>query len=217
MEQNNILYGKKLVAIGDSMVQGHSLSDADHQTWVSKIAARNGMVHKNYGMNGTSLAYRDVYDGQCKKEDSTVARYASLDDDADYILIFAGTNDIHNAIPLGDDNSTDATMFKGALNVLCSGLLKKYPAKKIGFITPYTPGYVDTAWELAPEYVQAIITICGKYNIPVFDNSRDGGIDWLCKEDVDAWTMGDTAHLNEAGMEYVSYKYEQFLRDISKR
>lgn len=63
MEQFNILYGKKLVAIGDSMVQGFTLSDAYNQTWLSKIAARNGMKHKNYGMNGTSLAYRDVYDG----------------------------------------------------------------------------------------------------------------------------------------------------------
>ena len=214
MEQFNILYGKKLVAIGDSMVQGFTLSDAYNQTWLSKIAARNGMKHKNYGMNGTSLAYRDVYDGQCKKEDSVVARYTDMDDDADYILVYAGTNDIHNFIPIGENNSTDQTMLKGALNVLCSGLRIKYPDKKIGFITPYTPGYDTPASKAAPEYVKAIITICNKYNIPVFDNSKNGGIDWLSKADMDALTFGDATHLNEAGMEFVSSRYEQFLRNM---
>lgn len=214
MNQDNVLYGKKLVAIGDSMVQGLSLSDDDNQTWVSKIAARNGMTHKNYGMNGTALSYNDVFDGQCLKEDSTIARYPSLDDDADYILVYAGTNDIHNAIPLGETDSTDITTFYGALNVLCKGLLEKYPGKKIGFITPYAPGYDYMASWIAPDYINAIITICSKYKIPVFDNGRDGGIDWQDASQMEAYTFGDEVHLNEAGMEYVSYKYEQFLRSL---
>lgn len=82
MEQNISLHGKKLVAIGDSMVQGLSLSDAANQTWVSKIASRNGMRHKIYGMNGAALSYNDVYDGQLRKEDSVIGRYSSMDDDA---------------------------------------------------------------------------------------------------------------------------------------
>lgn len=71
----DILYEKKIIAIGDSMVQGLSLQDEKNQTWISKIAKRNGMIHKNYGINGTALSYNDVFNGECKKEDSVIARY----------------------------------------------------------------------------------------------------------------------------------------------
>lgn len=208
------LYGKKLVVIGDSMVQGLSLSDSDNQTWVSKIASRNKMRHKNYGMNGTALSYNDVFDGQCRKEDSTIARYAALDEDADYILVYAGTNDIHNAIPLGEKDSRDITTFYGALHVLCHGLLAKYPDRKIGFITPYSPGYDNQPSRIAPLYIHAMTEICGLYGIPVFDNGKDGGIDWLNPSQAERYTFGDETHLNEAGMEYVSHRYEAFLKSL---
>lgn len=210
----NTLYGKKLVAIGDSMVQGLSLSDTRNQTWVSKIASRNGMRHKNYGLNGTALSYNDVFDGQCLKEDSVIARYSALDEDADYILVYAGTNDIHNAIPLGENESRDITTFHGALHMLCQGLLAKYPNGKTGFITPYSPGYDNQASRIAPLYINAMLQICQKYGIPVFDNSKDGGIDWQNPFQTEAYTFGDETHLNEAGMEYVSYKYEAFLKSL---
>ena len=214
MEQFNILQGKKLVVIGDSMVQGHCLSDEKKQTWVAKIAERNGMRHKNYGINGTALAYQDVYDGECPREQSVVGRYASMDDDADYILVFSGTNDIHNAVPLGEDDSTDPATFKGALNFLCEKLIEKYPTGKIGFITPYTPPYDMGAWRLAPLYVDAIVQICARHSISVFDNSKNGGINWTNQTHVAALTLGDTTHLSEAGMEFVSTRYEAFLRSL---
>ncbi len=214
MNQDNILYKKKIIAIGDSMVQGLSLSDADNQTWLSKIAKRNGMDHKNYGLNGVALSYNDVFDGECLKEDSVIARYQNLDNDADYIIVYAGTNDIHNSIPLGETDSADITTFYGALNVLCKGLLEKYPYGKIGFITPYSPGYDNLPSRIAPDYINAIIMVCNKYNIPVFDNSKNGGIDWLDNSQTEAYTFGDETHLNENGMEYVSFKYEQFIKEL---
>ncbi|EPK9979341.1 SGNH/GDSL hydrolase family protein [Acinetobacter baumannii] len=200
----NYLYGKKIVAIGDSMVQGHSLSDASNQTWLAKLAIRNNMTRVNYGINGTYLSNKlyGSYEG-------AVIRYTAMDNDADYVLVFAGTNDARNSgVPMGTDDSTDNTTFKGALNVLCNGLITKYPNKKIGFITPYLR---DANY---PAYIDAIKTICKKYSIPVFDNSERGGVCWTNTAQLNAITLNDTYHLNETGMEFVSYKYEDFIRSL---
>lgn len=214
MTEPNILENKKIICIGDSMVQGNTLSDADGQTWLAKIAGRNHMRHKNYGRNGASLSYNDVYNGELTKEDSVIGRYQSMDDDADYILVYAGTNDVTNEIPLGERNDTDPSTFRGALHVLCHGLLQKYPDKKIGFITPYAAPNTYTNWANAPLYVDEIISICADYHIPVFNNRTDGEINWADPVDLEKYTQHDLTHLSEEGMEYVSHRYEQFLRSI---
>lgn len=205
---SNYLSGKKIVAIGDSKVQGHSLSDMAIQTWLAKLAVRNGMTRVNYGINGTYLSNKQYTSGGNTYE-GVVKRYLNMDNDADYILVFAGTNDAHNSIvPMGTDDSTDDTTFKGALNVLCDGLLTKYPNKKIGFITPY---FRNSNY---PPYIEAIKTICKKYSIPVFDNSEKGGVCWTNAAQVASITLGDTYHLNELGMERASYAYEAFIRSL---
>lgn len=202
--QTNYLSGKKIVAIGDSMVQGHSLSDSANQTWLAKLANRNGMTRVNYGINGTYLSNK-LYG----TADGAVVRYTAMDNNADYILVFAGTNDARNSgVTMGTDTSTDTTTFKGALNVLCDGLITKYPNKKIGFITPYLR---DSNY---PAYIDAIKTICKKYSIPVFDNYEKGGVCWTNTAQLNSITLNDTYHLNESGMDYVSYKYEDFIRSL---
>lgn len=204
----NYLSGKKIVAIGDSMVQGHSLSDTANQTWLAKLALRNGMTRVNYGINGTYLSNKQYSSGG-NTYDGVVIRYPAMVNDADYIIVFAGTNDANNSIvPMGTDDSTDNTTFKGALNVLCDGLITKYPNKKIGFITPY---FRNSNY---PPYIEAIKTICKKYSIPVFDNSERGGVCWTNSAQLASITLNDTYHLNEAGMDYASYKYEAFIRSL---
>ena len=214
MNERNVLVGKKIIAIGDSMVQGHILSDAANQTWLSKIAVRNHMLHENHGMNGTSLSYNDVYDGECPKETSIIARFESMNTDADYILIYAGTNDICNEIPMGNDICMDKTTFRGALHVLCKDLLERYSDRKIGFITPYAAANTIMNWPNAQVYVDAILSICKQYGIKVFDNSRNGGIDWSSQEELDKYTLGDLTHISEDGMEYISNRYEEFIRSL---
>ena len=196
----NKLNGKKLVAIGDSMVYGHNLGTS--KTWLSKLAARNNMTAVNYGINGNRLTNTGG------NGEPLINRYTSMDNDADYVVIFIGTNDAAASVTIGDDNFTDTATFKGALNVLCDGLLTKYPTKKIGFITPYRRN------SNYPAYIDAIKTICKKYSIPVFDNYEKGGVCWTNTTQVSSLTLGDTYHLNEAGMEYVSYKYEDFLMSL---
>lgn len=206
----NYINGKKIVAIGDSMVKGHSLSDS--QTWLYKIANRNNMEYVNYGYNGCTLAYVDTLNGYYPKEVSVYARYQSMVNDADYVLVFAGTNDCAREVTLGEENSDDPTTFYGALNLICQGLLDKYPNKKIAFITPYARAGIKSRCET---YVSAIKTACkNNGGIPVFDNITNGGLDWSNSAQLQSITLNDTYHLNEAGMEWVSYKYENFVRGL---
>lgn len=203
----NYLYGKKIVAIGDSMVKGHSLTSS--QTWLSLIAKRNNMPFINYGINGVNLSYNTS--GNYSKEDSTVAKYNEMDNDAEFVVVFSGTNDIQRNLPLGNINSTDITTFYGALNNICNGLQNKYPNKKICFITPYLRPNVAENSKL---YSQAIINVCNKFSIPVFNNIINGGINWNNENQLNALTLNDTYHLNEDGMKFVSYKYENFIRSL---
>ena len=192
------LIGKKIIAIGDSMVQGHSISK--DSGWLAMIANRNDMSYVNYGINGCFLSSKDA--------NGVIDRYETMDDDADYIIVFAGTNDAANNVTMGEDDSETITEFKGALNMLCTGLLNKYPSKRIMFITPYLRN------NNYPDYIEAIETICAKYSIPVFNNAKQGGICWQNQAQVEALTLNDTYHLNLAGMEYASYKYESFIRQL---
>ena len=197
----NRLYGKKIIAIGDSMVQGHSI--AKDEGWLAMIANRNNMTFVNYGINGTYMTNK-LYG----KNKGVVERYMDMDNDADYIIVFAGTNDGNSDVVIGENSSSNPSEFKGALNIICKGLLDKYPTKRIMFITPYLRNskYVD--------YINAIEDICALYGIRVFNNMKNGGICWQNTAQVQALTLNDTYHLNLAGMEYASYKYEEELKRL---
>ena len=195
------LYGKKIIAIGDSMVQGHSIPK--DQGWLAMIANRNNMTFVNYGINGTYMTNK-LYG----KNKGVVERYIDMDDDADYIIVFAGTNDAANGVVIGEDISVDPSEFKGALNLICSGLLDKYPTKRIMFITPYlrNANYI--------KYINAIEDICSLYGIRVFNNMKNGGVCWQNQTQIKELTLNDTYHLNLTGMEYSSYKYEEELKRL---
>ncbi|MCD8098759.1 MAG: SGNH/GDSL hydrolase family protein, partial [Lachnospiraceae bacterium] len=202
----NPLYGKKLVGIGDSMMQGHSISKANG--WLAKIADRNGMTYVNYGINGTYMTNK-LYG----TSEGVVDRYSEMDDDADYILIFAGTNDISASVTIGDEDSTDESEFYGALNSICQGLMSKYPNGKIGFITPHVRS--KSARTKTLSYIEAIETACqNNGGIPVFNNAKNGGLCYWNSEQAAQLTLGDNCHYSAEGMEWFSWKYEAFLRSL---
>jgi lysophospholipase L1-like esterase len=209
---HNYLYNKTIMACGDSMVAGHSLGI--NGSWVKKIADRNEMTMYNLGTNGATLSNHQyagtdnsVYSKICDPNsplyinDNQMATF-------DYILIFAGTNDASRNITLGQPTSTNSEEFYGALNLICEALHTRAPLAKVGFITPYKRNstYVN--------YINAICEICNEYSIPVFDNSKNGGIEWGNAAQMQALTLGDNLHLNATGLEFASYKYESFMRTL---
>jgi hypothetical protein len=57
-----------------------------------------------------------------------------MDDDADLITVFGGTNDFNANSPIGTIADTASTTFYGSLHILIEGLIDKYPSKAIAFI-----------------------------------------------------------------------------------
>lgn len=204
-EVNNYLKGKKVDVIGDSMVKGHSL--ADSQTWLYKLAMRNNMQYTNYGINGAYLTNNGANSVHDRVTNPANANYFNPTN-PDYILIFIGTNDASNSVTIGTEASTSQTEVYGALKAVITNLQTRYPTAKIGFITPYkrTASF--------PAYVTALENCCSLYGVPVFNNIKNGNVDWTNSAQISALTLNDTYHLNDAGMTFASYKYENFMRSL---
>ena len=122
---NHAWIGKKLNAIGDSIVKG------DYGNFVIPLHSYLGLsVSRNYGIGGSCIASSAARD---ENYPPAVLRYTNMDDDADIIVVHARINDYSGDIPLGAADSTDITQFNGALNVMMVGLRTKYPAAVIIF------------------------------------------------------------------------------------
>lgn len=214
----NPLYGKTLLLFGDSLAYGHTLSQ--EETWAGKLVERNNMILVNLAQNGTTLTNADteISGVSYSKSDSVYAKVfanAVSPVEADYIVIFAGTNDIARSVEIGEvtDDSTSATLC-GALNIMLTRLIKDYPTKRICVFTPYARNADVAVFDVCKEYVTAIENVCERHSIPVFNNIKNGGVDWTNYAQLEALTMGDSYHLNAAGHEYAMHKYEAFLKAL---
>ena len=216
------LFDKTIMAIGDSMVYGQNVGLPN--TWLAKIGERTGANTINKGSNGAFMSnypygisnpkYTSVYQKICNP-DNVQGEY--IDDETlnscDYILIFAGTNDSNStnpSVPIGEVDSVDPLEFCGAMNCIIQKLYERVPTIKIGFITPYQKKDSTKRTDI----ISAIKNVCAKYSVPVFDNSLNGGLIFENEHQAQALTLGDNVHLNVLGHQYVSTKYEAFLRTL---
>lgn len=168
----DILEGKKIVALGDSLFHGNK--DCKGNTWLEMLAAKHHMTLHNYGQNGNTLAVqseeKQILPAMC-------VRYADMEDGADYVVIMGGANDKRLNVPIGSDDSDDPTSFCGALNVLIRGVTAKYPRARVLFMTNYNRwpsknklGFSDI------DYVEAMERVCRRHSLPCFNNYYNCGI-----------------------------------------
>ena len=206
------LKGKTLVAIGDSLFEGNKLGKG--VTWVNKMATVYGMYVYNYGRNGNTLAKQS-------KETAVLPmceRYATMHDNADYVVVLGGANDKRLSVPIGENDSTDPTTFKGAMRQLILGLTEKYPKAKILFMTNYNRwpsknelGISDLA------YVEAMQEMCGIYSIPCFDNYHNACLSFHNPHQL-AWAdegvvlgLPENHHFSEEAYDWLLPKYAALL------
>ena len=194
-------YGKKANVIGDSIVQG---SYGDFVT-VMRDALKLATA-RNYGIGGSLITSSD----RDSEIPPVVLRFADMDDDADIIVVHAGTNDYSHQIPLGETDSTDVATFNGALNVLMDGLRDKYPDKLIVFDS-ILHRYNDKALAVpCSAYRQAIEDRCEAHHIVFYDAYKYTGFDFV-KGYYDHVLTNDGLHPNEAGARILGRKLAGFL------
>ena len=202
----------KIIFLGDSITQGALASKNEnifHQVIQSEYKMEKAF---NCGIGGTRIAKQnfpsthinDVYFG---------LRMELLPKEADAIVVFGGTNDFgHGDAKIGDIEDTTVLTFYGALNCLIADLKKNFPNAKIIFMTPLRrsnenqPNYNGYILE---QYVDAIINITNKYNLPVIDLFRCGLFD---PNNIDVFPDG--LHPNDIGHKMMADYIAQELLKI---
>lgn len=153
---------------------------------------------------------------------SLLERYPDMADDLDVIVIFGGTNDVGHNVPFGnDDNSTDPSDFKGALNCLITGVMEKYPEKTIVYCTP-APRYYDGLDNTTPNAAgvslkmvrDQIISRCMYYSMPCLDIYGMSGMNISYSESARKIFTFDGLHLNDRGHQRVYELLIGFIRQL---
>lgn len=173
---------RKWAILGDSITDGrgdNTYTDKDgneiyckYRYWHYMLEKLNVGDYVDYGIAGTSIAQKNSSDNTAMS-----IRYTNMDDDCDLVTVLGGINDGWFNNPIGDETSTGTDTFYGAVNTLCAGLRKKYPAATIIFATPLHQNSARYGGTRDADFFRdIIIKICAKYGIPVFDSYAQSGI-----------------------------------------
>ena len=186
--------------LGDSITEGYGTTAQDkvfHQIIKEKY---NMKFAYNYGLGGTRIARQIVPSKESTKYDLTFElRSEIMDQNADAIVVFGGTNDYgHGDAPFGTLDSEDKYTFCGAVNSLIKTLKQNFPQAKLIFMTPIhraneaQPAMPDS--KKLEDYVNAILTICKNHKVAVIDLFKINPLDPADKE-----VVPDGLHPNDRG------------------
>ena len=213
------LKGKKIVFLGDSITEGCGTSGVEHH-FVTLIGQMGECKVKNYGIGGTRFARQTTPTWEIWDKDFC-GRVEELDEDADVVVVFGGTNDFgHGDAPLGTIEDRSLYTFYGACHHIMTRLHERFAGKPIVFLTPLhrcnednPKGDGNKPYNVAPlkTYVNIIREMAEYYSLPVLDLYAVSGI----QPKVDAIRekyCPDGLHPNDAGHVILAEKIFAFLK-----
>ena len=213
------LKGKKIVFLGDSITEGCGTSGVEHH-FVTLIGKMGECEVKNYGIGGTRFARQTTPTWEIWDKDFC-GRVEELDEDADVVVVFGGTNDFgHGDAPLGTIEDRSLYTFYGACHHIMTRLHERFAGKPIVFLTPLhrcnednPKGDGNKPYNVAPlkTYVNIIREMAEYYSLPVLDLYAVSGI----QPKVDAIRekyCPDGLHPNDAGHVILAEKIFAFLK-----
>ena len=213
------LKGKKIVFLGDSITEGCGTSGVEHH-FVTLIGQMGECEVKNYGIGGTRFARQTTPTWEIWDKDFC-GRVEELDEDADVVVVFGGTNDFgHGDAPLGTIEDRSLYTFYGACHHIMTRLHERFAGKPIVFLTPLhrcnednPKGDGNKPYNVAPlkTYVNIIREMAEYYSLPVLDLYAVSGI----QPKVDAIRekyCPDGLHPNDAGHVILAEKIFAFLK-----
>ena len=214
------LKNKTVLFLGDSITEGAGTSSPEYN-YVSVFSRLSGAECVNYGIGGTRIARQTVKTNE-RWDSDFVGRADKMQDKADVIVVFGGTNDFgHGDAKIGTFDSRDVYTFTGALHVLCEKLITRYPDAVIVFLTPLHRLSEDNMIKEngMPEemnlagYVDIIKEVAAYYGLPVLDLFRMSGlqpkIDIIREK-----FMPDGLHPNNAGAARLAERVYGFLKSL---
>lgn len=215
---DNPLYGKKIVCIGDSIVkgQGYNGDTKGNKSYVDMIAEKNNMICINYAVSGAT-----IMSGTNETVFHICDNIETMDEDADYIIVGGGYNDhIYRGTigSLTDDYTskiTNTSRIIGGTEYMCRKLLERYEGKKILFVfshkikdTPYTKiNDYNNGSHTMTEVHDAIESVLKKYSIPYCDLYNTSCFNTAISSYLKYTANNDGTHPTKEGYEkfYVPY------------
>ena len=212
------LKGKKVLALGDSITYGAGTSDPDTCGYLSVFAKLSGCVCKNYGVCASRIAHqsKSLYEDR-----DFIIRAAEMDEDADIIVVFGGTNDFgHGDASFGSFDDRDPYTFYGACHTLFSYLIDHYPTATIIVMTPLhrlsedaTVNEIGIPCHPLIDYVKAEREVAEYYSLPVLDLFATIGLQPKIPVIREKF-MPDGLHPNDAGAARIAERLYGFLKSL---
>ena len=209
-----IIKDKKISFLGDSITEGVGTSCPEARYFEVMKRACGLAEARCYGISGTRIARQSKPSENPRFDLDFCSRAAEMDDDADIVVVFGGTNDYgHGDAPFGTDSDTTPDTFTGACRYLMNLLTEKYCGKPIVFMTPLhrtddTKPRFDG--HTLSDFAEAIKAIAREYAIPVLDLYSMSGIQPNI-ESVKEKYMPDGLHPNDFGNSIIAERLAGFL------
>lgn len=214
------LKGTKINFLGDSITEGAGTSSHD-KMFTMLIEREYGAICQNYGIGGTRIA-RQKTPTEEKWDRDFISRVPEMDNDADIVVVFGGTNDFgHGDAPLGTMSDRTPYTFYGALHCLYTALTEKYPDVPVVILTPLhrwnedcpkgdnKPEPVGTL----KEYVNIIREVAEYYSFPVLDLYKESGLQPNVPV-IQQKYVPDGLHPNDDGNAILAHKIARFLETL---
>lgn len=220
------LEGLKINFLGDSITQGVGASSEEtiyHAVLKKETKLKEA---RNYGISGTRFALQKGTPGRPKDDyvdvNSFCERFEQMDDDADVVVVFGGTNDYgHGDARLGGFSDRTPDTFYGSCHYLFRGLIKKYLGKTIVIMTPLhrlgenrnNGTQKAEGYGTLREYVNIIREVAEYYSLPVLDLYATSGLQPEIAEIQEKY-IPDGLHPNDNGNAVIAYKLKRFLEAL---
>ena len=221
-DPREVLTGKKILIMGDSITGGYGIEDYS-LTWCGMLETECGMEVTCNSVNGSTVSAAEKYGyyvGACYWP---ISYRETPEGDFDVVFVQGGSNDWRYELPLGEDpDSRDTYCFMGALNVTIDRLQEAYPDALLLFSTPWnSDGSVSGLGYALEDYTQAVLDVCQRRGIACFEacDPEVSGIDAASWEFRSTYflTQNDMFHMNEAGHELffpaISRWFGEMLRE----
>lgn len=208
----------KVNFLGDSITEGVGVSDVS-KCYHALAAKRLGFAQsRNYGISGTRFAKQKFPTLDNPRFDlDFCSRFTEMDDDAELVVVFGGTNDFgHGDAPIGNFSDRTPETFSGACHYLMAGLINKYPDSRIVFMTPLHRASENTPnanGALLEAYVEIIKKTASYYSIPVLDLWSVSGIQ-PCVPIIKEKFCPDGLHPNDKGHVKIADALISFLSTL---
>lgn len=205
----------KINFLGDSITEGALASQPD-KCYVELVGKMLPAKVHNYGISATRIAKQIIPSIDPIWDKYFASRVKNMDQDADYVFVFGGTNDYgHGDAPLGKMGDKTPETFYGAMDDLINELLKYYQKDKITFIIPiyrlnedniYGDGSKKEPCHPLAIYRQAMVEELNKYQINILDIK-----DIIGKAENNP-LLADGLHPNNAGHKLIAELICNYIR-----